>query len=192
MENVEREMKNKLPDRRCIVLIGLPGSGKSTYAKDFLKNLSEDEKGMWKIISRDDILMMYGKHKFGEELNYSQIWQRLNEEDQAIITKSYYMSLHNAVDAGINLIIDKTNLNAKTRRKEMKKIKTPRFPKNAKMGYYHFEAVVFDVEHEELIKRLKKRELETGKLIPADVIFEMKERFEFPSEDEEFKTISII
>jgi len=84
------------------VLIGLPRSGKSTFASQF-KNST--------IISRDDIVMSYPGR------NYTEKWNSLSKEDQKNIDKTLYSNFQNAVKNKENIIIDMTNMSKKTRKK---------------------------------------------------------------------------
>lgn len=81
---------------KLLILKGIPGSGKSTFARNFIKNNSEK----WVIINRDLIRSMLG--------NY---WVPKREK---LITDIEYYSTIKAFKRGYNVIIDATNLNPKT------------------------------------------------------------------------------
>ena len=80
---------------KAIICKGLPGSGKSTWAKAFCeKNLD------WHRVSRDDLRHMLGKY--------------LVPKREPLITKMQYSIVADILDADKNVIIDDTNLNPKT------------------------------------------------------------------------------
>lgn len=78
---------------KVLILIGIPGSGKSTWSTNFIK-----ENSGWVRINRDDFrFMLKGvpvcDHKVEKLINDLQ-----------------YNALISALDAGFNVIIDNTNL----------------------------------------------------------------------------------
>lgn len=82
--------------RKVIVLRGLPGSGKSTYAKKLL----DECPGEYKRINRDDMRLMFdnGQHSSANEKFVKQVRDML-------ITK--------ALEDGKSVIVDDTNLSVK-------------------------------------------------------------------------------
>lgn len=80
-----------------------------------------------------------------------------------------------------DIIIDRTNMSSKARKKYF----------NLLRPYgYTFEAVVFEIpEKEEWDRRLNSR---PGKTIPPDVIQNMVDRFEMPTEAEGFDKITTV
>lgn len=83
--------------KKVIVMRGLPGSGKSTYAR----KLIEDKPGMYKRINRDDLRIMLDNGQ------YSSANERfIKKLRDLLITKS--------LEAGKNVIVDDTNLSDKT------------------------------------------------------------------------------
>lgn len=79
-----------------LMLQGIPGSGKSTWARNFIKNNSDK----WVIINRDSIRDMLG--------NY---WIPKRED---LVTDIETASIKRSLHRGFNVIIDATNLNEKT------------------------------------------------------------------------------
>jgi predicted kinase len=86
-------MKNN--DQKLIILQGIPASGKSTFAKQFVL-----ESPLTRVrVNRDDIRMMLGKYWVPERENLvSEI------EDSCV---------GSALDEGYTVILDATNLNKK-------------------------------------------------------------------------------
>lgn len=87
-------MKDK--SKTLLVLVGPPASGKSTFAKEFVK-----DKSTWIRVNRDDIRLMCG--------NY---WVPSREK---LITIYEDTMVKEALSNNYNVIIDATNLNPKTR-----------------------------------------------------------------------------
>lgn len=82
--------------KRCIILRGLPASGKSTYAK----KLVADHPGKYKRISKDDLRAMLDVNK----------WSKGNEK---FILKVRDGLILLALQEGYNPIVDDTNLHPK-------------------------------------------------------------------------------
>jgi predicted kinase len=78
-----------------LVLIGIPGSGKSTWAKDFVSNNSD-----WIRVNRDD---------FRDMLKTSQTCEN-KIEDMIWFSKWCYSS---SLSRKLNVIVDNTNLKVK-------------------------------------------------------------------------------
>jgi len=143
------------------VLIGVPGSGKSTYLMD------KYDKGI--IISRDDMLMKYAK-KYNIKGNYKLVWKQLTEDDHKNIDKMVEHSFQDAFKRSCDIIIDMTNTSPKTQRKWVNKT-------NKK---YNSKAIVFCTDFDEIFERLEKREVVTGKSIPKDVVINMMKSLSVP------------
>lgn len=77
-----------------LVLKGLPASGKSTYAKEFVKNNDNYIR-----VNRDDLRHMCGEY-----------WVPKREP---LITKLEQISVETAIKEGYNVVLDATNFNPK-------------------------------------------------------------------------------
>ena len=84
---------------QLIVLIGVPGSGKSTWARNHIKNKSNH----WVIVNRDDIRSMLGDY-----------WIPSREK---LVTDIEDDMIQESLRNGYNVIIDATNINLKTRKR---------------------------------------------------------------------------
>lgn len=116
-------------EKGLIITQGLPASGKSTWAKEFVKaNLS------YVRVCRDDLRNMRGIYWLPEQ------------ED--MITEWEMNCVHDAIMAGKNVVVDATNFN----RKAIDKFKT----KASKFGMV-FTIKAFDTPLEECIKRDNER-----------------------------------
>lgn len=80
--------------KKVIITKGLPGSGKSTYAKDLIRK----EPGKYKRVNKDDLRAMLDDSHFS----------RKNEELVLSIRNSIILD---SLDNGFHVIVDDTNLN---------------------------------------------------------------------------------
>ncbi len=134
-------MKNKKPT--ILVLVGAPGSGKSTYAKYHLR--TEEN---WSRVSRDDFRAM---HYEGA---------KASDDTEKKITVAIDACLKAYLQKGISVLIDATNC---------KKDYINTYVKNyGNLANIKFK--VFDVPLDELKERCVKREAATGKHIPTAVL----------------------
>jgi predicted kinase len=93
------------------VLVGPPSSGKTTWVEQFIEKNPD-----YVVISRDSILLEYGKTHFGLE-SYTDIWDKLDNDDQSSIDKQLMNLFNKAQRDRKNIIIDMTNMSRKSRRK---------------------------------------------------------------------------
>ena len=149
----------------AIMLIGMPGSGKSTYISE-LKEQNPDRD--YVVLSTDDILERLGNE---QGLNYSQAFKNIPfKKVQAIFNNDFRQAVNNES----NIIIDQTNLTVKSRAKKLNKI-----PKE-----YKKIGIVFSVDADEMKKRLDERAAEIGKFIPQHVLDNMIGYYVPPSRSE--------
>lgn len=149
---------------QVIMLIGVPGSGKSTYIKKFLTDNSDKH---YVLLSTDDILTALGDE---EGLDYSQAFAKYMKQAD----KKFKIQFSQAKNTNSNIIIDRTNLTTKGRSKFLSQLPST----------YHKVAVVFEVDPKEIQQRLIKREIETGKHIPDFVVKNMTASYQPPTNAE--------
>ncbi len=149
---------------RAIFLIGLPGSGKSTWCRRYLALATRPTV----VVSSDDLIDEWAQE---HGLNYSEAFRQI---DFRKIEHQMLERLKRAIDNRDDIIIDRTNMTKKSRRKLL-----DLFPSG-----YRREAVVFEIEPEELRRRLLHREETTGKHIPDNVVANMLASYVSPGEDE--------
>jgi len=146
-------------------LIGLPGSGKSTFRNKLPSS--------YIILSTDDVFDRLAKE---QGLTYTQAFHQLGFTiPQAEFDKAF----QDAIQNNKNIVIDQTNMNSKARGKKLRLI-----PKN-----YKKIAVIFTVSDDVLQQRLDKRAQATGKIIPSHVLATMKNSYEEPTKAEGFDEI---
>jgi predicted kinase len=117
-----------------LVLQGVPASGKTTWAKEFVKKNPKYIR-----VSRDDLRNMRGKY-----------WEPSQEN---LITKYEYFAVYTALADGYNVLIDATNLNQRT---------IDNWNKLATEFKAEIEFKLFTVSLEEAIKRDSSRENPVG------------------------------
>lgn len=136
-------MKNEL-----IILIGVPGSGKSTYANELLKQKQNLVK-----ISRDDFRFMLRNKWYVEE------------EVEHLISSIADTSVFAALKKGFDVVLDNSHCNAKTLKETIDK-----FGKHAR--------IILKVIGAELsIKQIKAQNLNRTKAVPEGVIDRMYQGF---------------
>lgn len=150
------------------MLIGPPCSGKSTWTKAHFAAAERPAH----VASTDDILEEYAA---ADGVSYSEAWTRhFKVADQEMFSR-----FRDAMAAGQDIIIDRTNMRAKVRRKFLSQISR----KN-----YRIVAVIFEVPRDVLSARLISRAQETGKYIPDEVVTNMLETYQ-PPEPADFDEI---
>lgn len=144
------------------IMVGIPGSGKSTYAKEIQRDYQN-----WVVNSSDAIREeLYG-----------------NEDDQSHNNEIFNTMLRRTVAAlyaGMNCIYDATNLSAKRRANLIKEI-------CRQVKDVHYEAVVMATPIDNCLVRNAARE----RSVPTYVIFSMLKRFEMPALWEGFDEIKV-
>lgn len=138
------------------IAVGLPGSGKSTYAKNFIKDKDIE------YLSSDELRAVYGK----------------DETDQSV-TSIVFGHIKRKVDEflkdGKNVLVDATSVNRRERADYI----------NAAKKYgAKVVALVFKMDRQGLIDRNKKRGEQGGRVVPDWVIDKMLAKYEEPSTTE--------
>lgn len=148
---------------KCVMLIGLPGSGKSTWIKN--KNMAY----RYEILSTDRFIdtcaAIHNK-------TYNEVFKDFIDEATHIFNADmkYYISIRT------DIIIDQTNTSAKSRAKKLKSFLD---------AGYCCEAYVFESN----MSLEQINELRPGKQIPAYVYQSMISNFQYPTLDEGFAYI---
>lgn len=157
---------------QLIVMVGLPGSGKDYWIKNFLAKESDRD---WYIASSDYYIEAIAAER-GK--TYSEVF------DSAIKEASRRMEagVNAAIRSGINVIWNQTNMSPGKRRGILS-----RFPKT-----YYKKAVVITSNPEIHAKRLKDRAASTGKNIPPHVLDSMRKTYAIPTIEEGFDEVVFV
>jgi predicted kinase len=143
------------------ITVGLPGSGKSTYAKKFIADKNVE------YLSSDELRAVYGK----------------GEDDQTV-TPIVFDHIKRKVDEflkdGKNVMVDATSVNRRERSD---------YINSAKKHGAKVVALVFKMDRNGLIARNKKRGEEGGRVVPDWAINKMLNKFEEPDHNEGIDTI---
>ena len=151
----------------CYFLIGLPGTGKSTWMKE---NHSPDIV----ILSTDAYIEAYAAN---HGTTYNAVFQDAIKDAE----KHMYQSLKQAIDDGKSIIWDQTNLTRKARAKKLAML-----PK-----YFDKRAYAF-LTSDEISGTINEERRRIGRSIPEHIIQGMKSTYQPPSTDEGFSQIVTI
>jgi predicted kinase len=148
---------------KVYVLVGVPGSGKSTWIKNQIWAL-----GM-PVISTDNFVEDYARQ---QGKTYSEVFDEYMPTAVNLMAEQVVFYRDNGVD----MIWDQTSTTVKSRSRKF-----------SMLPDYEHIAVVFDTpEWKELKRRLDSRE---GKHIPRKIVKSMIHNFEMPTEEEGYKEI---
>jgi protein phosphatase len=150
-------------DLVVIILIGPPGSGKTTWGKFYA-----EKNGIVRICP-DEI-----RGKIG-----------IDENDQSVSYAAFgiaYSTMENVLAQDKSVMIDATNMYRKTRK---------RFLKIARAHGAQTMAVVFEVDKKTLMERNKNRGKAGGRNVGETIIDDMLSRYQRP-ENTEFDVIKFI
>jgi predicted kinase len=166
MKQDNLDHKSDIPE--VIVMVGVPGSGKSTWIEKFLASSPKE----YEVVSSDAVLEKIAREK---GMTYAEI------HDEYLGTAVYQakQKLAEAIANHRNIIVDYTNVTKKKRRGVLQDIP----------GFYIKIAVVLNTPDKEVERRLKKRAEQTGKHIPDEVYKDMCNRWEAPTRTEGFDRI---
>jgi predicted kinase len=147
----------------CYQLVGIPGSGKSTWIKnqEWSKNCV--------IVSTDNHVENYAQ---SVNKTYSEVFDEYMETAVKLMLQDVEEASRNNRD----IIWDQTSTTINSRKKKF----------NVLPNYYHIAVIFKTPEKTELERRLANR---PGKIIPLHVVNSMILNFQAPSEKEGFKEL---
>ncbi len=148
---------------KCYQLVGVPASGKSTWAAN------QDWANDCIIVSTDEFVESYAKQT---RSTYSKVFTDYMPAAVNLMADKVVK----AREAGKDIIWDQTSTTVKSRARKF----------NMLPDYYHIAVVFRTPPASELMKRLASR---PGKEIPWDVVSGMINNFEMPTEVEGFKEL---
>lgn len=135
-------------DQEIRLLIGVPGSGKSTYAAQLVKSEPKFVK-----VSRDEF-----RHMFRNE------WYP-GEEIEALVSSAHDAAIKSALKQGYSVVVDNTHCNLKGLKQTIRQ-----YGKDARI-------VLKFIGSELSMKQIKEQNLQRDKVVPGAVIDKMHKGF---------------
>lgn len=168
--------KEKIISKNKKILLlncGLPASGKSTKIKEL--NINNDY-----LVFGTDILI---EQKY-PKLTYNEAYKKVKELDEfGLLEDEMFKGITLALKNEKNLIIDRTSLSKKSRRKILNL---------AKDKIYNKKLIVFIVGRKKLKENSNKRYFETKKMISEKTLDSMIMNYNYPGYDENLTEIEYI
>ena len=141
------------------MMCGVPGSGKSTWAKNHLRTFD-------RYISRDDI-------RFSMVKENEEYFSKENE-----VFREFCYQINKNLEDGYDTFADATHISKNSRAKLINNVR----------GYENIYIIVIEKPLMTIFEQNEKR-AGTRSYVPKSVIRRMKNQFEFPTYEEGFKTI---
>ena len=148
---------------KCYQLIGVPGSGKSTWIRNQIWALGLT------VVSTDPFVEAYAR---AQGKTYTEVFEDYMPTAVDLMVQQVVF----AHQLGHTVIWDQTSVTVASRRKKFRMLP----------DYQHIAVVFKTPEPEELSRRLASR---PGKIIPEEIVQDMIDRFEMPTLEEGFQEI---
>ena len=148
------------------VMAGVSGCGKSTYTDSMNEPVCSTDKFI------DDHAKEHG-------VNYSDSFVMIqNQHLFSTITEMFYSEMIEHIKNGIDFVVDRTNLTRGSRKAltDFIRATAASFGQNVVI-----KCAYISIDEKQLLERLEKRNLETGKKIPLNVIYNQIYAWEIPS-----------
>ena len=150
---------------KIIMMVGIPGSGKTTFCKEHLKD--------WKYVSRDEI-------RFSLLQNDDDYFAKEEE-----VFKQFIHTINKHIENRDNVVIDATHISKKSRKKVLSRLVMPPLFPLVDVYCVYIKTSFGTV--------LKRNRLRSGReFVPEDVICSMSQAFEMPELNEGFDKIITI
>jgi predicted kinase len=150
---------------KVIMMVGIPGSGKTTFCKECLKD--------WKYVSRDEI-------RFSLLKDDDDYFAREEE-----VFKQFVQTVNQHIENGDNVIIDATHISKKSRKKVLSRLARPTL-----LPLSDIYCIYMKTPFGTILNRNRLRE---GRAyVPEDAICSMSQAFEMPELNEGFTKIITI
>ena len=145
-------------------MVGIPGSGKSTFAQHYVEN-TNNISTVW--VSRDEVRysLISGTDEYFAK-----------EKD---VFKIFVNKINSALAEGKDVIADATHINTQSRKKLLSSITIPDI---------QIEACVMETSLQECLANNEKRDGRAR--VPKEAILRMYRQFEYPTFAEGFSSIS--
>lgn len=134
---------------KAIITVGVSGSGKSTWAEEFIKDEYKQSQTEWFRIERDCIRRQLHFKKTGEEFS----WNTWNMKWEREVTDIHQNNILSCANSNRNIIVSDTNLTPRFRNRLLEYLKS--------LGYM-VEVRDFPITWEEAIKRDLGRKYSVG------------------------------
>lgn len=151
-----------------MMLIGVPGSGKSTWVDKFLSTHSSDS---WHVYSTDTWIEQVAAE---EGKTYNDVFKDVIGPATSLANSMLGLVINN----GLNVVWDQTNISRKSRAAKL-----------AKFGSKYEKVAVYFPTPRDIEARLASR---PGKIIPDNIIESMISGLEVPTFDEGYERIITI
>ncbi|KAK3091275.1 hypothetical protein FSP39_018519 [Pinctada imbricata] len=161
-----RQPPAKKSDCEMIMIIGLPGAGKTTFGMKMQKDYPEKR---YNIIGTDTLIDKMKVMGLPRKNNYHGRWDVLIDKATKCLNKLFEI----AKSKHRNYILDQTNVYPSARRRKMKNFQ----------GFYR-RACILQPDDSELQRRSEKRTVEDGKYVPESAVIEMKANFKLPEDND--------
>jgi len=158
-------------DCKMIMMCGLPGAGKTTWANKFC---SDNVEKKFNVLGTNAFLDKMKVNGLARRKNYNGRWEALIEK----CTRCLNILLEIAAKRRRNYILDQTNVYPTAQKRKM-----------SMFGGFQRKAVVIVPTEEEAKERTEKRIKEEGKDVPDTAVMEMKANFKIPSVDDTFSEV---
>ncbi len=160
--------------RKLVMLVGIPGSGKSTYLDGILNAPTYNDLKDAVVLSTDRFLENEAE-KTGETYN------TVFKENIKLAEMQMAADMKAAIHAGKDIVWDQTNLTAKVRKNKMAQIP----------AHYERIAIVFSADPV-ILNQVNEERAKFGRAIPDHILTSMEQNFEMPTKEEGFSQVIII
>ncbi len=159
--------------KKIYMMVGLPGSGKSTYIQN-LDNWNNNDMLFARVVSTDHIIETVANQA---GMTYDEGFKLLIKFADVVFKKN----IDEIISNNESFVIDRTNLTVKGRKQ---------FIDLAKANGYEIHALVMpEIGHDEWQSRLSGR---PGKTIPDTILESMVENYVYPTIEEGFTTVTFV
>lgn len=177
MTLLQRIINESIGRRKFYVLVGPQGVGKSYWAESNIRDPY--------IISYDNAVKAVAT---ANDVRYSDIAAGKSPQFRKDIEQAERQQVTDAVASGKDIVVDKTNMSAKSRRNAFKAIR-------GNEADFEKIAVVFDFRgmEQDVLRSVEIRAAAEGdKYIPSSSVIDTMNRFEMPTYQEGFDDIVVV